>query len=169
MPHQFCHFHFLKNLSRNIGAFDSHLHVKLVKNLNKLAYYKLNTPDSDIIINNTTYNIKNMVSIILKDISRLINRHSRDFDCFYRFELYNDLQNFIDKIKNIQSIISDNKILYKILLKIEINIRNALKRSKNIYNIVKKLIPLFNEIKTILALQNENSEEVKKKSGPVGI
>jgi len=164
IPHQFCHFHFLKNLSRNIGAFDSHLHVELGKYLNKLAYYKLNSPDLDIIINNTTYNIKNMVSMILEDISRLINRCSRDFDFFNGFELYNDLQNFIDKIKNIRSITSNNKTFYKILLRIEINIRNALKRSKNIYNIVKKLIPLFNEIRTILASQNENSEEVKKRA-----
>ncbi|MHA1230917.1 MAG: hypothetical protein ACTSRP_23740 [Candidatus Helarchaeota archaeon] len=164
IPHQYCHFHFLKNLSRNIKVFDPHLHVELAKNLNKLAYYKLNSPDIDIKINNHTYNIKNMVSMILEDIVRLINRYSRDFDFFSGFELYNDLQNFIDKIKEIRNIISDNKIFYKILLKIEINIRNALKQNKNIYNNVKKLISLFNKVRSILAIQDQNSDEVRKKA-----
>ncbi|MHA1252112.1 MAG: hypothetical protein ACTSRP_19150 [Candidatus Helarchaeota archaeon] len=52
IPHQYCHFHFLKSLSRNIGPFDSHLHVELSKDLNELSYYKLNTPDTNIILNN---------------------------------------------------------------------------------------------------------------------
>ena len=164
VPHQYCHFHFLKNLSRSISPFDSHLHVELAKCLNKLAYYKLNAPDIDLMINNKTYNIKNMVSMILEDINRLINRKSRNFDFFNGFELYNDLEKFIDMIKNIQSLISDNNKFYKILSKIENTIKTALKQNKSLYNNVRQLIPLFNEIRAILSAQDKNSNEVKKRA-----
>ncbi|MHA1229535.1 MAG: hypothetical protein ACTSPQ_02710 [Candidatus Helarchaeota archaeon] len=165
-PHQYCHFHFLKNSSRSISPFDLHLHVELAKCLNKLAYYRLNAPDIDFIINNTTYNIKNMVSMILEDITRPINRKSRNFDFFNGFELYNYQKKFIDMIKIIQSLISDNNKFYKILLKIENTIKIVLKQNKNLYNNVRQLAHLFNEIRDILSAQNKNSNEVKKREDP---
>jgi len=79
-----------------------------------------------------------MVSMILGDINRLINRESRNFDFFNGFELYNDLRKFIDKIKNIQFLILGNNKFYKILLKIGNTIKIALKQNKNLYNNVRQ-------------------------------
>ena len=88
---QYYHFHIFKNLSQNLRLFISHLHIELAKYLNKLAYYKLNSPGINIIINNIIYNLKNMVLMILEDISGLVNKHSKDFDLFSGFKFYNGL------------------------------------------------------------------------------
>jgi len=131
VPHQYCNFNFLKNLNRNIEPFDSHLHIELVKYLNELSYYKYNFPYMDILINKNTYNSKNMILMILKDIIRLVNKRSRDFGFFFGFELYNDLKGFIKKIRKLRFLMINNNIIYEILLKIENMVKNTLNRNKS--------------------------------------
>ncbi|MHA1268566.1 MAG: transposase [Candidatus Helarchaeota archaeon] len=164
IPHQYCHFHFLKNLSRNIGSFDSHLHVELVKDLNKLAYYELNTPDTQIDINDKEYNLKNIISMILEDVKRLANRQSRDFDFFNGIELYNDLEKLIERLDKLRDLVSNNNKGLETILKIKTKIRNTIKRGKKFYKIVKRLVPIFNEIRAIFAQYDKNSNEIKKRA-----
>ena len=72
VPHQFCHYHFVKNLHRAINALDAHLHVTLSMVINDL--YICHLPQAQAVCSyaGQELNLRAWLTPLVMDLTRLL-------------------------------------------------------------------------------------------------
>ncbi|MBD3230272.1 MAG: hypothetical protein GF329_18990 [Candidatus Lokiarchaeota archaeon] len=164
VPHQFCHFHFIKNLHRPIKTLDSHLHQELSSLINHLYICNIPAHVSTFIHNKTKQDIREWVKPIVDDLHYFTRNRSRDFDIFAGYNSYQNLEFYLKMLDILIESTRKIRRLHSILQKTKNYLKEALKRYKPLYNRIKTLIPLFNDIRSILAGDGDEKGELKKKA-----
>lgn len=162
--HQFCHFHFIKNLHRPIKTLDSHLHQDLSSVINHLYICNIPAHVSTFIHNNTKQDLRKWVKPIVDDLNYFVRYRSRDFDIFSGYDSYRALKFYIEMLDILIEKTRKIKRLHSIIQKTRTYLMDALIRLKPLYNRIKTLIPLFNRIRTILAGEKKDKELIRERA-----
>jgi hypothetical protein len=153
VPHQLCHYHFLKNLHRTVNALDSHLHVQLAAAVNQL-YIRHLGDDRTVLFHGQKTSLRDWFAPIVRDLSRLLRRRTRDFDVFAGFSLYEQLTEYVKLLdtllKEVQSITSIANLVAKTI----INLKKALKHQSPLHTKLELLIPLFHDARRLLGAKS---------------
>jgi len=164
VPHQFCHYHFLKNLHRDLNALDSHLHVQLAAAINGL--YICHLPHS--VVSNTLrkqgLDLREWTTPLANDLLALVQKRTRDFDIFAGFNLYQQLTQYVESIEQLFKTIKSTKRLVSIIGRTITALKRALKAQKALYLKVKALVPLFHECREILGAKTPSKEAIRKRA-----
>jgi hypothetical protein len=164
VPHQFCHYHFLKNLHRTLNALDSHLHVQLAEAVSDL--YICNLPQT--IVSNALQkrglDLRAWVSPIVNDLSSLIQEHTRDFDIFAGFNVYQHLTEYTDLLEQFFQTVKPVERLASLVEKTIVTLRRALKEQTALYLKLKVLLPLFHECRALLGATTPSKEAMRSQA-----
>lgn len=162
IPHQFCHYHFIKNLHRGIDALDSHLRTNISSIINKL--YICNIPDEYAFIqfHGIQLDLREWLDPIVKDLKRLAKKKTRDFDFFAGFNLYENLEFYLELMNKLIEQTKPIKRLHRLLERTKHYLKLAIKDYNFLYLKIKRLIPRFNEIRAILGTKSTNQELVRQ-------
>jgi len=162
VPHQFCHYHFLKNLHRSLNALDSHLHVQLAATINSL--YICHLPQS--IVSNAQrkhgLNLREWTTPLVDDLLALVQRRTRDFDIFAGFDLYQYLTQYIDLMERLANSVKHLRRLASVIELTIAALRKGLKAQRALYLKLKTLVPLFHQCRAILGSKTPSKEEIRK-------
>jgi len=164
VPHQFCHYHFLKNLHRTLNALDSHLHVQLAGAINDL--YICHLPQA--VVSNTVQrqdlNLREWISPVVNDLFSLLQERTRDFDIFAGFNLYQHLTQYTELLEQFFQIVKRMKRLASLVERAITALKRALKEQTALYLKVKALLPLFHDCRAILGATTPSKEVVRSQA-----
>lgn len=150
IPHQFCHFHFLKNLHRTINALDSHLHVKLSETIHQLYICHLPKPAKPYIVRGRELDRREWVAPIVNDLLQLLGERTRAFDIFAGFNLYENIKQYLILLAKLLKETKSLTPVHTLIQRTRIALKRALKKRAPLYKKLKILIPLFHEGRRIL-------------------
>ena len=159
--HQFCHYHFVKNLHRAINALDAHLHVTLSMVINDL--YICHLPQAQAVCSyaGQELNLRAWLTPLVMDLTRLLLGKTRDFDIFAGFNLYEHLVQYVDLLDTLLGKAKPIERLSSLLNRTSTALKQLLARLTPLYNTVKVLIPLFNELRGILGGETAPKAEMR--------
>lgn len=164
VPHQFCHYHFLKNLQRTVNALDSHLHLELSITINRLYINHLPASVAQHTIHGRQLNLQEWVAPIGRDLNRLLQERTRDFDIFAGFDLYEHLTQYVDLLETLLKIASPQKRLYGLIKRTISAIQEILFRQSPLYNKLQTLIPMFHQARGILGSNPAPKEQLRRQA-----
>jgi hypothetical protein len=159
--HQFCHYHFVKNLHRAINALDAHLHVTLSIAINDL--YICHLPQAQAVCSyaGQELNLRAWLTPLVMDLTRLLLGKTRDFDIFAGFNLYEHLGQYVNLLDTLLEKAKPIERLTSLLERTSAALKQLLMRLKPLYTAVKVLIPLFNELRGILGGETVPKAEIR--------
>lgn len=161
VPHQFCHYHFVKNLQRTINALDAHLHVTLSIAINDLYICHLPPAQAVCSYAGQELNLRTWLTPLVMDLSQLLLEKTRDFDIFAGFNLYEQLGQYIDLLDMFLEKAKPIERLTSLLERTSGSLKQLLARLAPLYTAVKTLIPLFNELRAILGGETAPKAEIR--------
>ena len=161
IPHQFCHYHFLKNLHRTLNALDSHLHVQLSSAMNQLYICHLPQAAASCLVQGQELDLREWIAPIVIDLTRLLRERSRDFDIFAGFNLYRRLIRYVKLLEDFQSEIKSVKRLQDLIERTATRLNQTLEDYASLYSKLKTLLPLFHECRGILGGETVPKEDLK--------
>jgi len=150
IPHQFCHYHFIKNLHRTVNALDSHLHVKLSEAINKLYILNLQPLTKTLFIKDQELNRREWVAPIVNDLSQILRERTRDFDIFAGFNTHKKLTEYLEMLKELSQETRPIKLLNSPIEKTITSMKKALKAQAPLFQNLQVLLSLFHEAREIL-------------------
>lgn len=161
VPHQFCHYHFVKNLQRTINALDAHLHVALSMAINELYICHLPSAQAVCSYAGQELNLRTWLTPLVMDLTRLLLGKTRDFDIFAGFNLYEQLGQYRNLLESLLGKAKPIERLTSLLERTSAALQQLLVRLAPLYTTVKTLIPLFNELRGILGGETAPKAEIK--------
>ena len=150
IPHQFCHYHFLKNIHRTLDALDSHLHKKLSEMINQLYICHLQPLTKPLLVQGRELDRREWVTPIVNDLNQMLRERTRDFDIFAGFNLYKKLTQYIEVLVELSKETLPVKLLHDLVKRAILDLRRALKTQDPLFQKLKILIPLFHDVRGIL-------------------
>ncbi len=150
IPHQFCHYHFLKNLHRAVNALDSHLHVKLAEAIHQLYICHLSPLSKPLLLHGRELDRTEWVAPIVRDLIQIIGERSRDFDLFAGFKSYQSLTQYLKLLLQLSQTVLGIPPLHNLIKQTIIKIKKALKAQTPLFRKLEQLLPLFHQIREIL-------------------
>ncbi len=164
IPHQFCHYHFLKNLHRTINAVDSHLHVKLSAIINRLYICHLPSASTRYMFQGRELDLREWVAPLITDLTRLLREKTRDFDIFAGFNLYDRLLPYIALMDQLLQEVNPIKRLYTLIARTRTTLNYTLEQLAPLFHKLQILIPLFHNLRGILGGETVPKEKIKSQT-----
>ncbi len=163
--HQFCHFHFLKNLADPLQKMDSHLLSTLESGINRL-YINTATTSKRIQMAPGVYEqIQDFFSPLFSDLKAQIAYPSRTFDTWGSIESYESLTDYSDRLhKELLPLVPKTSRIGKLLHKDHQRITTLLSNTSEFYNKLRVLIPKFDEIRDILGMKVFTKKGMKREA-----
>lgn len=162
IPHQFCHYHFLKNLHRTINALDSHLHVKLSEAIHQLYICHLQPLAKPLIVQGRELDRRRWVAPIVNDLTQILQERTRDFDIFAGFNTYVKLNQYLEVLIELSQETLPIEPLHSLVKRTIIGLKKALKAQAQFFKKLKTLIPLFHDIRGIIGRTPPPKTQVKQ-------
>ena len=162
IPHQFCHYHFLKNLHRTVNALDSHLHVKLSETIHHLYICNLPPLAKPAIVRGWERDRREWVAPIVSDLTQLLRERTRAFDIFAGFNLYKQLNQYLELLVELSQEILPIKSFHVLIKRTIIALKRTLKAQAPLFHKLKTVIPLFHEVRGILGRTPAPKSELKR-------
>jgi hypothetical protein len=150
IPHQFCHYHFLKNLHRTVNALDSHLHVKLSEAIHRLYICNLQPLTKPLIVQGQTLDRREWAIPIVDDLFQMLRVRTRAFDIFAGLQVYEQLREYLEVLIELSREVLPLKPLHTLIKRTIIDIKQTLKAQAPLFLKLKTLLPLFQDMRTIL-------------------
>lgn len=150
IPHQFCHYHFIKNLHRTINALDSHLHVSLTEVIHQLYICNLQPLANPIIVHGQELNRRKWVAPIVDDLFQMVQEKTRDFDIFAGYNLYRKLQKYLEILLELSQEVLPIERLHNLIKRTILALKKALISQAPLFQKLDTLIPLFYEARRFL-------------------
>ena len=162
IPHQFCHYHFLKNLHRTVNALDSHLHVKLSEVIHQLYICNLPRLAKPPIVRGRELDRREWVAPIVSDLIQMLRERTRTFDVFAGFNLYEHLNKYIELLIKLSQEILPLKPFHALIKRTILALKRTLKTQAPLYHKLETLIPLFHEVRGILGRNPAPKHQLKR-------
>lgn len=150
IPHQFCHYHFLKNLHRTINALDSHLHVRLSETIHQLYICHLPPLANPLMFQGRELDRRRWVAPIVNDLTQMLGERTRDFDIFAGFNTYQKLTQYLEILKELSQESLPVKQLHSLVNRTIIDVTKALEAQAPLVQKLETLLPLFHAVREIL-------------------
>ncbi len=150
IPHQFCHYHFLKNLHRTVNALNSHLHVKLSEAIHQLYICHLQPLAKPLIVQGRELDRREWVAPIVNDLFQMLRERTRAFDIFAGFNIYEQLNQYLELLIELSQEILPLKPFHTLIKRTILALKRTLKAQAQLYHKLETLIPLFHEARGIL-------------------
>lgn len=152
--HQFCHFHFLQNLSRPLAQMDSHLHAEIAQAINNLYINKTSRVDSIQITPHILQAVQDFFAPINRDLQSLVQRTSRSFDVWGGIESFEALARYIGTLQQtLLPSISVSSRVGKILLRTIAVLKQVIVDQGTLYAKLRLLLLFFDHVREILGIQ----------------
>jgi len=161
IPHQFCHYHFLKNLHRTIDALDSHLYVKLSEAIHQLYICHLQPLAKPLIVQGRELDRRKWVTPIVNDLTQMLGERTRDFDIFAGFNVYQKLNQYLEVLIELSQETLPIEQLHSLVKRTILDLKKALKTQAPLVQKLKTLLPVFHAVREILGRTPAPKSQVK--------
>ena len=155
--HQYCHFHFLKNLAAPLGAIDSHLQKTMEIGIRGLYINRANRSNAPNLIDGVKEPIRDFFKPVMEDLTQLINNRQKLFDTWAGLASFNNVKAYVPRLKELQLAMAEGSRAQGILSKTISAVETLLTTARVHVEKLDFLIPRLNEIRSILGTENDTT------------
>lgn len=165
LPHQTCHFHFLRNQWEFIEAKDTHLNKSLQKVVNALPIMAQEYNGGTFYSPGVKVKKKSFFKPLIKILRKSVNHQTGEFDKLKGIRAFEDINIIIefldDELGKLDA--TDRPVIQ--LRASRDKLHEALQENRNGYNEIKELDSVFQTIRSTLGNKKLTKSQVKKELG----
>lgn len=159
--HQFCHFHFLRNLALPLVAVDSHLHKLLEGGVNAMYIAKASPRQSPKLIGRWRCPLKTAFRPVMERLQAILAPESRLFDLWTGCDAYDAITAFVRELKKMKRRLPTEERYTIILGKTIGALEGALEAGKPFRDLLASMIPHLDEARALLARTEASADEAR--------
>ena len=160
IPHQYCQYHFLRNIWNHLAALDSNIYMHLKKTITELYIHTASKNTTIYFENVGKVSVREVFKNTDKDLQIMIKARNKVFKELRGIWLYGTLREYVNKMEDILVKLDPTFRFTKILTRTALALNNALQEVKRFYDDVCELKEDFQLVRKILG-ENTTSKEVK--------
>lgn len=165
IPHQYCQYHFLRNMWNHLAALDSNVYMLLKKTITGLYIHTASKNTTVYFENVGKVSVREVFKNTDKDLQVMIKARNKVFKELRGVWLYEKLTEYVDKMEDVLKDLDPNFRFTKILIKTAAALKNALKEVTCFYNDVCELSEDFQQVRQLLGENATSKEEKMEKLG----
>jgi len=162
--HQYCHFHFLGNLSEPLEAIDSHLQKTMEIGVRDLYINHANRKNASKLIDGIKEPIRDFFKPIMEDLTRLITNRRKRFDTWAGLASYKNVRDYLPRLQDLLLAMPEGSRAHGILAKSIVTLENLLTGAEPQVETFEWLIDRFDEMRAILGCMNDTAWEMHAKA-----
>lgn len=155
--HQYCHFHFLKNLAAPLEAIDSHLQKTLEIGIRGLYINRANRSTAPNLLDGVKEPVRDFFKPVMEDLVQLITNRRKLFDKWAGLASFNNVKEYVPHLKELQLAMPEGSRANKIVSKTITAVDTLLTTSRVHADKLDFLIPRLNEMRSILGAENDTA------------
>lgn len=167
IPHQYCQYHFLRNMWNHLAALDSNIYMKLKKTITSLYIHTASSTTTVYFENVGNLSVREVFKNTDKDLQVMIKARNKVFKELRGVWLYEKLTAYVDKMEVSLKDLDPNFRFTKILIRTTAALKNALKEVTRFYNDVCELSEDFQQARKTLGENPTSKEEKMEKLGVI--
>lgn len=165
ISHQYCQYHFLRNMWNHLAALDSKIYMPLKKTIGGLYIHTASKNNMVYFENVGKVSVRDAFKNTDKDLQVMIRARNKVFKELRGIWLYEKLTEYVNKMDDVLKGLDPNFRFTKILNRTATTLRKALNDVKCHYDDALELDEDFQEIRKILGGDNISKEEKEEKLG----
>lgn len=165
IPHQYCQYHFLRNMWNHLAALDSNIYMPLKKTITGLYIHTASKNTAVYFENVGKVSVREVFKNTDKDLQVMIKARNKVFKELRGIWLYEKLTEYVDKMEDVLTKLDPTFRFTKILTKTATILKTALKEVGYFYNDVCELNGDLQQVRKILGENTTSKEEKVEKLG----
>lgn len=162
IPHQYCQFHFLRNMWRHLTALDSNIYLPLKKAINALYIHNA-SPDSKIYFENVgKVSVREAFENTDKDLQTMVKVKNKTLKELRGTWLYETVEMYMNNMDAVKITLDPTYQFTKIMDKTIQSLKEPFKEITSIYKDVKVLFEKFQAIRMIFGDESLSREKKVK-------
>ena len=162
IPHQYCQYHFLRNIWDHLEALDSNTYLSLKKTVNSLDIHTRSNSALIFFEGLGKKSVREVFKGVDKDLQRMIKVRNKRLKDLRGIRLFGELSEYQNRMVKILDD-KDQTLRFTIILnKTSQNLKNALDKVESYYRASQELIQYFQQIRE--AFGNENTSQKDKRN-----
>jgi hypothetical protein len=153
--HQYCHFHFLKNLAEPLEAIDSHLQKVLEIGIRGLYINHANRESVPTLIGGVKEPIRDFFKPVMEDLVQLITNRRKLFDKWAGLVSFINVKKYVPRLKELQLAMPEGSRARSTISK-TISVVDMLLETAQVHaDKLEFLVTRLDEIRSILGTEND--------------
>jgi hypothetical protein len=159
VPHQYCHFHFLRNTWRHLTALDSNVYLPLKKTINGLYIHTASKSAKVKFENVGKASVRDAFENTDKDLQTMLKVRNKTLKELRGTWLYETLEKYVDEMEAVRVTLDPNFRFAKIMKNTILSLKEAFTEVKPYYEDSKLLFSHFQEIRKALGKEELSKDE----------
>jgi len=166
LPHQYCQYHFLRNMWNHLAALNSNIYMPLKKTITGLYIHTASKSATVYFENVGKVSVREVFKNTDKDLQVMIKARDKIFKELRGVWLYEKLTEYVNRMEELLTKLDPTFRFTKILTRTATALNNALKEVKCVYDDVCELEKDFQHVRKVLG---ENTTSKQEKVEQLGI
>ena len=159
IPHQYCQFHFLRNMWRQLTALDSNIYLPLKKAINGLYIHSASKSAKVNFENVGKASVRDAFENTDKDLQTMLKVRNKTLKELRGTWLYETVKKYANDMETVMVTLDPTFRFTKIMDKTISSLKEALDEVKHYYTDAKLLFKYFQEIRTVFGDEALSREE----------
>ena len=150
LPHQYCHYHFLKNTWSHLEALDSNMYLPLKKTINQLYIHTASKSTKIYFEGVGKLSVREVFKSVDNDLQSMARARNKLFKELRGKQLYEDLTDYVKRAETLVEPLDPTLRFAQISTKTLTALRNTLNEVKPYYEDACELNDCFQRVRTVL-------------------
>jgi hypothetical protein len=150
LPHQYCQFHFLSHLWKHAETVDSRVYGPLKKTVNKLYIHRASHSETVHFEGKGYFSVREVFKSIDTDLQIMLKVRNKKFKTFRGIWLYEKLQEYTEKLREIAAKLEDSYRFTKIFKRTLHDLEEGVQKVEPYYRKIKLMQLFLTQIRDIL-------------------
>lgn len=150
VPHQYCQFHFLRNMWVHLEKRDDHVNKELRKTINELYIISVNKTVKVKIGDDGKVSVREYFDSVASDLKKIVRRRSKIFERLRGVEAFKNISRYSSEIINECSLLDQERRDVKILVRTATKLQDTLEALRPAYVENIHLFKIFKSIQHVL-------------------
>nr|MDO8118641.1 transposase [Candidatus Sigynarchaeota archaeon] len=162
--HQYCHFHFLKNIATPLAAIDTHLQKTMESGIRNLYINRADRSKPVALLDGVKEPVRDFFKPVMDDLLQLVNNDRKLFDTWAGLASFNNVKEHVLRLEETRDSIPDGSRARKIMSKTVDVVKKLLEDASVHAEKLEALVPRLNEIRLILSNENDKPWKMHAKA-----